>query len=234
MKPLVLAAILAFSAPAMAGPLDFETGLGISTFPLYGNGIWIQQGLPYSTHLTVPAITAGFTGTAYRIKDVSIDWHADYVFLGHVETDAIATTDANYSLKNRSCIGACVANTRFVGNGNINGFALTVEPKYHYGQWAFGVEVGAFIFRPTWNETLYVNNLIGANLPNSPDGPNGSVIHVAYNPSWMVRPMAGASISYGHFSLTYRYFHDQTYYNASHQIPGVWSSTHLVSVTYRW
>jgi hypothetical protein len=216
-------------APLTAHAWQFEAGAGTATYSTLANGIWYQEGLPHRMSMSPPAFTAGLTGALYERRNVSLNWHADYVFLGHVHTDAIATTDANYSLASKSCIGPCTSQSRFVGDGNINGFTFTLEPTYKAGNWRFGFEAGAFLFRPTWHETLYVSNNV-----NVQGQANGQVIHANYRPSWEVRPMVGASVGYGNFSVSYRYFRDGTYFNASNPYPGVWRGTHLLSLMYKF
>jgi hypothetical protein len=215
-------------APLTAHAWQFEAGAGTATYETLANGIWYQEGLPHRMSMSPPAFTAGVTDLLYERESLSLSWHADYVFLGHVNTDALATTDTNYSTASKSCIGRCVSQSRFVGNGNVNGFAFTLEPTYRVQGWLFGVEAGAFLFRPTWHETVYINNL----LP-TPNG-QGEVVHADYAPRWQVKPVVGVSIGRGNFSVSYRYFWDKTYFNAANPYPGVWKGTHLLSLLYKF
>jgi len=217
---LTAIALASIAAPAIAAPVQFELGIGTSTFGTLADGIWYQQGLPHTLRLTVPAITAGLTGAIPVSNHWTADWHADYVFLGAVHSDAMAVPDANYSVKSGSCISNCGAGnqSRFVGNGNSQGLALTIGPTLHYGDWHLGAEAGAFIFRSTWRQTVY------------PSG-GGAAVHDNYSPRLQVKPVVGVSVGLGNMSFSVRYFADRSAWDPA---PVIWKGTVLVSTTYRW
>jgi hypothetical protein len=217
---LTTIALASVAAPAIAAPVQFELGIGTSTYSTLADGIWYQQGLSHNLRLQVPAITAGITGAFHLSDHWSADWHADYIYLGSVHSDAMAVPDANYSVAKGACISQCNAGnqSRFVGNGNVNGLALTIGPTLRFGEWHAGAEAGAFLFRSTWRQTIY------------PAG-GGEAVHANYTPHLQVKPVVGLSVGVGNFDFTLRYFADRSAWNP---YPTIWKGTTLLSTTYRW
>lgn len=224
MKSLLLASLL-FTSTAFAEPYaHVELGLGTSYFPTLGDGTWYQDGFRHILNLSSPAITFGLTGTAYESGKWSLDWHADYVFLGHVSSDAFAVpSDSNYNSKTKGCNGACLPLAEYKGNGNVQGVAFTLAPTYKTHGISFSVEGGVFVFRPTWHEDIY--NWFAP----------GNTLHVQHAPGIQVAPVVGLGIAFSPMtSLNYRYYFDKTTWNDGNPYPGIWKGTHLLSITHRW
>ena len=119
---------------------QFEAGIGGSAYSRGPDGLWIQDGFEHKLHLTAPAIEIGLTGDLLSRPKWGIAWHADYVWLGTVHTQGLATpSDANYNLKTKSCNGPCWPMANFLGSGHNSGFILTLEPHYDVNGWRFGV-----------------------------------------------------------------------------------------------
>jgi hypothetical protein len=221
MKRLLL--ILSLLAPT-AHAVDLELAVGASHYKEMPNGFWYQEGLPHTLDLTSAAAQVGATGAILPW----LDWHADYVWLGRVKSDAIATPDdANYNPQTHSCRGECIARSRFVGNGFVHGVALTLEPHFDYQGWRFGVSAGPFIYRAAWNETVY--DWVGS--PS--DQPH--TISVNQRQKWNVGKVIGVSVSRGPITLQYQRFFDQPRSDEAHgDFPGLWRHTDMVSIKYRW
>jgi hypothetical protein len=197
-----------------------EAGLGRATYRDQGNMIWYQQGLPYSLSLSPPAFMAGFAGDIVQRSSWGISWHADYVYLGTVHTNAIATTDENYNPQTQSCRGACVAQTRFTGHGNVSGLAFTIEPHYDWRGFRLGVEGGPFVFLPSWTESL---------TPADPQpGVGATTVHASAR--LRVGAVVGISVGYKNLTVSLQHYFDKS----KDEYTPIWSSTNLVMVRYRF
>ena len=211
---------LALSAATLAHAWDFEAGVGASTFDDHGNGTWYQEGFDHTLKLKSPALMVGLTGEATNW----LRWHADYVYVGTVSSNALATpVDSNYNQQTHACNGSCVAMSRFVGGGNLNGVKLTLEPHFDYRGWQFGAEFGPFIYRPTWRETVY-------NWVPGP-GVEPSTIEVKTNQSIHVGAVVGASVSYKRLSVVYNHFFATA---RGTQFPPIWKSADMLMLSYRF
>lgn len=207
---------------------QFEAGIGESFFSTRGNGVWYQEGFPYSLKLNFPAIEAGITGDLYQRDYWGISYHLDYVWLGRVSSDAWATSDENYDQTRHTCIRACTGSNRlarFVGTGTAQGVYLTIEPHLDYKGWRLGVEAGPFLNISRWTETVY-----DWNAHTVDGGPNVFQVHNNAAPqlSWVL----GTSIAYKSFTLTYQYF--MTNGRSSETFPAIWHGTHVLMVKYRF
>lgn len=191
---------------------QLEAGAGVQVSRDGGDNLWVQYGLAHKENLTTPAWMIGVTG------DVTdwLSWHADFVDLGHVSASTMAVGDDQYDVGVHRVRPQYrnVPLTRFEGNGHTYGVALTLEPHYTWHDIRFGVEAGPFIYRTTWNETIY--NLGG---PPSTLGPK---------PEIMVKYVVGANVSYKNVGLSYRYYANKTKWNP---VPGIVTGTHAVMLT---
>jgi hypothetical protein len=212
-----IGSILAF-IPAAAMAVDIEIGAGISHYTPRGNMMWWQDGLPHKLDLNAPAFEIGLADRFYTRGRWGVDWHAGYVYLGNVHSDARATADHNYSKETKSCIGTCLYQNRFVGNGHTQGIKLTLEPNYTWNGWKLGVEGGAMAYIHTWNVNVY--NSQGDLLVNT-------------NSERKVRfaPVVGASISRGPFSVAYTHYFNKPY---SDPMYSLWRATDTVTLRYRF
>jgi len=200
---------------------NVEVGLGRATYRDQGNMIWYQEGLPYKLSLKPPAFMAGLTGDIVERANWGLAWHADYVYLGTVHTEAIATTDENYDPSAKACkTDPCAAQTRFSGHGNVSGVAFTLEPHYDWRGFRFGVEGGPFIFLPSWTESL---------TPATPVPGIGATV-VRASARLHVGAVVGISVGYKNFSLSFQHFFDKT----REEFTPVWSSTNVVMARYRF
>ncbi len=230
MNPLkFLAALLLAALTTAAHAASFEAGIGASQFDTSGNTVWYQQGFPYSLSLRSHALMLGVTGDLTP----RVAWHVDYVNLGGVHTDAIATpVDSNYNPATQSCNGPCVAQSRFVGNGADQGFTATLEPHIDWRGWRFGAEAGVFLSLPTWEVTVY-------NWKLDPSQPS-QTITASHRVHWQRGPVIGVSIARGAWGLQIRRYFDATtgdtpasYGDPVRHVPAIWQHTTTVMLTYK-
>lgn len=219
-----LAVIAAALLPCVASAVTVEVGAGVAHYEARGNMMWYQEGLPHRLELNAPAFELGLTGTLLERGRWGLDWHAGYAYMGTAHSDALATPDdRNYSKATKSCVGECIAHSRFVGNGHVHGIKLTLEPTYTYNGIRFGIEAGAYVYRPTWNVTVY--NWI----PEK--GAEPQTITAAGNRHVGVTPVAGVSIGYGNLSVSFLH-----YFNTGSGAPfhSLWNGTSTLMLRYKF
>lgn len=224
MPSLRLIAIASALLPCVASAVTVEIGAGAARYEARGNMMWYQEGLPHSLDLNAPALEIGLTGNVIERGRWGLDWHAGYAYMGNVHSDAIATPDdRNYSKATKSCVGECIAHSRFVGNGHVQGLKLTLEPTYTYNGIRFGIEAGAYVYRPTWNVTVY--NWVPAK------GAEPQTIHANGSRSIGVSPVAGASVGFKNFSVSYLH-----YFNTGSGAPfhSLWKGMDTITLRYRF
>lgn len=227
----LLAIFLGCSATAHADSISdyvhFEIGAGISKYNAQGDNVWYQQGMPHSLGLSAPVLSAGFTGPVYTREKWGVDWHADYVSLGHVSSDCDCTPmDQNYSTATHKKLNLYnVPDAQFVGNGNAQGVALTLEPYFRYSGWRIGVEGGVFIYRPAWDVTVYDWS------PGPGVAPSTISAHTPR--SLQTGKVAGISIGRGNFTVAYQHYWLPTRFDDAHS-PAIWSGADALLVKYRF
>lgn len=218
-----LGSILAF-IPASVFAVDIEVGAGVAHYTTRGNMMWYQEGFPHKLDLNAPTLELGLSDNFIQYGRWGVKWRASYVYLGNVHSDAWATpVDSNYNPQTKSCNGECYHMSRYVGNGHNQGIRLTLEPNYTFNGWKFGVEGGAYIYRPTWNATIY-------DVPPC-KGCEGQTLHSRSPHNIQFAPVIGASISHGPFSVSYMH-----YFNKTRNDPGyaIWKHTDTVTLRYRF
>lgn len=225
---LFLVAMFSFFAAGHAAAVDVEVGVGMSMYKPVGNMMWYQEGFPYKLDVRDVGAQVGITGNAWQSGRFGIDWGASYVYLGRAKSDAVATPmDENYSPQEKSCIGECVAMSRFVGSGNVQGVALTLMPYVEHNGWKFGVLAGPFFYVARWDVTVY--NWI----PGPGHEPRTITAH--YRPRLNVGALVGAQVSRGNWTLRYQRFFDRP---SGDDTPGnfkvLWKHTDMLSVHYRF
>lgn len=220
-------AAAAAHADSITDYVHFEVGIGESIFQTRGNGTWYQEGFPYKMKLYFPAAEAGLTGDVIQRANWGVAWHLNYVWLGRVNSDAMATGDDNYNWQTHSCKRACTgSNTlaRFVGQGNAQGIYFTLEPHYDYKGWRIGAEAGPFLDFSNWEETVYDYHVYNNGTPY--------VTKVHNNAAPQLSMVVGASIARGNFSLNYQYFFTKG--RDKDPFPAIWRGTHVVMAKYRF
>ena len=234
-KYIAMAAGMAFAfttpvhADSVSDYLNFEIGAGVSKYSLLGDGIWIQQGMEHSLGLSAPVLSAGFTGSIWQRDSWGIDWHVDYVYLGHVSSQCECTpVDANYNLSShtiKSPMPVPVPNANFVGNGNAQGVALTLEPYLRYHGWRIGLEGGLFPYRPAWDVSVY-------GWSDTPGLPTKTV--QAHTPRGIrIGSLVGLSVGRGPLSVSLQYYFLPTRSDDAHP-PAIWKGATVVQMRYRF
>lgn len=147
MKKFILFLLFACSNVfAMSG----EGWFGMSQFGHQPDGIWYQNSLAHSLHMTSP--TAGF-GVTGNVADW-VRWRAGYAYLGRVTSSAEATaSDEDYATKR--CNGkVCWPLSHWYGSGNVQGLYATLNPEHQVGSIKIIGEAGLWLYRPTWTMTI--------------------------------------------------------------------------------
>lgn len=219
-RKLFAAALLAVLAPLAHAQdwFQFEAGAGAAHMVDVGDGVWQQQGTPgNSLKLTAPALVGGLTGRAYTRGNWSVDWHADYVYLGTVSAACQCVQDADYNNQTHQVLRANAPTNWFGGQGHTQGIALTLTPGYSFGAgWRVAADVGPWVFWQTWHE----HN-------NTPWGPDDSSHATVAQFGYVV----GARVERGPFSLSYRYYAMPARWNP---YPGIAKGAHVVTATWRF
>lgn len=212
--------ILFLYLPLSAHAWDFEIGAGVARYTPMRDGIWYQEGFPHKLQLTAPALQIGVAGNLLP----HLDWHADYVYLGQVRSDAIATTDENYNLTTKSCNGTCTNRDRLIGYGSVHGIKLSLEPYFIWRGIRFAIEGGIFAFKPFYHVTGTTNPVENNYQPMA----MGDVTHRS---KIQFSPMLGASIGYKNAELSYQYFNTRAW---GDQWDTVYNRTHVLQIRYRF
>lgn len=222
-------AAAAAHADSISDYVQLELGAGASLYQKQADNTWYQQGMSHDLGLSAPVLLAGFTGPLYSRESWGIDWHVNYVSLGHVSSQCECTpVDADYSTQTHALISptpVSVPNANFVGNGNAQGVALTLEPYFKYRGWRLGAEAGLFPYRPDWDVTVY-------NWSNSPGMPTRT-ISVSTPHGIQIGKVVGVSVGRGPFSVAYQHYFLPTRYDSTHS-PAIWKGADVVEVRYRF
>ena len=133
-----------------ADALDFELGTG-TTYAQTSNGMWYQEGFPY----TLNKRSGVWVLSASSPINEHLRWRVSYADLGQYAADADATpVDDNYSSVTRSCIGPCVAISRFVGLGSMRDVSAVLEVHTTGTGWTYGASAGVTMFQAKWREVV--------------------------------------------------------------------------------
>lgn len=206
-------------ADSITDYIHLEAGLGFGVASDMGDGTWIQQGSPDNHEkLTFPAVLAGFTGPIWANDPWDVRWHIGYTYLGEQRASVMGVPDDQYNPKTHSIVGyEGERYSPFSGHGHVQGIPVTLDVGYTYRGWRFGAEAGAWVYWQTWHESLY--NLAG----EWQDLSHKTVAQVGF--------VAGASVSRGPFSLSYRYYQISQKWNP---YPGLATGSHVLMATYRF
>ncbi|WP_454825410.1 hypothetical protein [Paraburkholderia xenovorans] len=222
-------ATAAAHADSITDYVHLELGAGVSRYATQGDNTWYQQGMSHQLGLSAPVLSAGFTGPIYTRDSWGVDWHVNYVSLGHVSSQCDCTpVDANYNTQAHALINPMpvnVPNANFVGNGNAQGVSITLEPYFRYRGWRIGAETGLFPYIPNWDVSVY-------NWSNTP-GEARQTLHVGTPHAWQIGKVVGVSIGRGPFSLIYQHYWLPTRYDSAHS-PAIWAGADVLMLKYRF
>lgn len=139
---LLGAALLAGSFGAQA--LDLTGSVGHTMTTRTDNGIWRQDGFPYSFDYTSQSYSVGLSGYAFS----QTRYHLEYTRLFQVTAHAKGVPDDVYNGSN-GCVAACPPLSDFHTEGSVRGFSATLAPEWSVGGgYKVFVEGGAFVFLP--------------------------------------------------------------------------------------
>jgi len=218
-------AVLIAGTCLSAGAVDFEMGVGGSHYDKKADGYWYQEGFQNSLQLEPTALEVGVTGNLWRRPSYGLAYHADWVYLGTVHTQAMAVPDdANYNVVSKGCNGKCLPLANFVGSGHDQGFLFTLEPYYVVNGWRFGAEFGPYLHKPLFSEVVY-------NWQPNPNTPPQTVYAHNMN-KWVWSSTYGVSVGRNNFTLSYQYFSNDGVKNDPYST--IWKHTHLLSLKYKF
>jgi hypothetical protein len=204
-----------------------EIGAGVSRYSAQGDGTWWQEGMEHDLGLSAPVLMLGLTGPLYIRESWGIDWHVDYVSLGHVSSQCECTPDdADYNTHTHQLqMSHPVPNANFVGNGNAQGIAFTLEPYFRYSGWRFGLEGGAFAYRPSWDMTIY-------NWQGDTSVPAQTL--TANTPhAIQLGAVVGISVGRGPLSVTLQHYILPTKFDNAHS-PAIWKGADVLLIRYKF
>jgi hypothetical protein len=225
MKKFLVGALLA--VPLAAQAVGIEAELGVAYFADRGDGFWYQEGFPHILKLQSPAVSVGITGDAIRQGQYGLAWHASYVYMGKVLSEALATPlDQNYNLKTKSCNGECLPLAKWHGSGFSHGLRLTLEPYIHVYGWRVGLEAGYYISKNFWRMEI-------TGVQTHPTVPPRDFL--GYDDGgWRAYHTFGASIGRGNFDIVLRHYRNQSHADPSAKFPAIWSQTTTFTVRYKF
>lgn len=182
MKIILAIIFAAISLPALA--IDFEFGIGNTTFSKPPNTIWYQQEFHHTFDLNSGSYSIGVSDYLTQ----SMRWRVAYTRLGNVSSNAQATSDAIYNATNHCTTGHCQLNT-YRTEGSVRGFSLTLAPETMVGGIKVFAEAGAFVYLPKFAAHVASSN-------------TGQVYgHVQYSEGWKAGPQIGLGVEYQRVSL---------------------------------
>lgn len=218
---------LLLMAPLAAHAVSFEAGVSLTSYGTQGDGTWYQQGMPHVLNTKTYGFSAGFTGGIVSHGSRGVDWHIDYANLGHVSSDCTCTPiDENYNTHTHSLVAnpVPVANARFVGNGNAQGVALTLEPWLKYRGVRFGFEGGLFPYRPAWDEVIY--NWQGDLGP-------ARTVTASTGHAWQLGYVIGMNVGRGPFTVGIKHYFLPTRFDSQHY-PAIWKGATVLELKYKF
>lgn len=217
---------LALALPTLtASAIDYEAGIGFSHYLKKPDGYWYQDGFPHDMKMTTPAVQVGITDDLWQGDNFGIGYHADIVWLGTVHTKALAVpNDFNYNTTTKGCNGPCLPLATYTGSGHDQGVMLTLEPHYDYKGWRLAFEGGPYLHRPTWSEVVTGVQYTAESAPVT--------VHSENITKWTLGYVAGTSIGYKNFTLSYQYFSNDGV--KGDPASTIWKGTHLFSVKYKF
>jgi hypothetical protein len=215
-------------ADSITDYVHLELGAGVSRYETKSDGVWYQEGMQHDLGLSAPVLSAGFTGPLWARESWGVDWHVDYVSLGHVSSQCECTPDdANYNTHTHSLVANPhqVPDANFVGNGNAQGIAFTLEPYFRYSGWRFGLEGGAFAYRPSWDMTIY-------NWQGDTSVPAQTL--TANTPhAIQLGAVVGISVGRGPLSVTLQHYVLPTKFDNTHS-PAIWKGADVLLIRYKF
>jgi hypothetical protein len=216
-------------APIAAHAVSFEAGISSAQYATQGDGTWYQQGLPHVLNTHTYGFSAGFTGELYSRGAWGVDWHVDYVNLGHVSSSCKCTPmDENYDTKTHSLVANPAFDAplaTFVGNGNAQGIAFTVEPWFKYRGLRFGLEAGLFPYRPAWDEAIYNWQVDPNTAPQT--------LHVSTPHGVQLGQVIGVNVASGATTWSIKHYFLPTRFDSQHY-PAIWSGATVVEMKYKF
>lgn len=199
-----------------------ELSAGMGGYTVVPNGIWYQAGVPREQLRTHGETwTVGLTGPLVADAFSRLDWHIDYVNLGHISSHCYCTSiDDDYDhVTQRIRAGAPMA--QYNGTGYVQGIKASLAPYVVIHGYRVGGETGYMLFRPTWRETVY---------GWSWGGPAQTFTRTTATQPVLAR-MYGLSIGRGAWTLSYVHYHLPI---RQHElaVPPLYTGAHTLQITF--
>lgn len=225
---LLTLASVAAHADSISDYVHLELGAGVAHYDKMPDNTWYQQGMQHSLGLSAPVLMAGLTGPLYTRESWGVDWHVNYVSLGHVSSQCECTPiDANYNTQTHSLVAnpVNVPNANFVGNGNAQGVALMLEPYFRYRGFRVGMQAGLFPYRPDWAVDVYNWSVV--------PGAATQTLHVETPHGIQIGKVVGVTLQRGNFGISYQHYILPTRYDDAHA-PAIWKGADVLMLTYKY
>jgi hypothetical protein len=213
--------------PLAANAVSFEAGVSSTNYGTQGDNVWYQQGVPHVLNTKTYGFSAGLTGVVFDASVWGVDWHTDYVNLGHVSSTCSCTPiDSNYDTKTHQVVPnpIPVANAQFVGNGNAQGVAFTLEVWRRVAGLRVGFEAGLFPYRPSWDVSVYDWQV----QPGV-----SQALHVSTPHSLQLGQVIGVSVGRGGAALALKHYFLPTRFDSQHS-PAIWKGATVVEFKYKF
>lgn len=224
MKAILSIALLSLvSLPAYA--VQLEAGVGTTRYTIQGDGTWYQKAMPNKVDMDSMGYLLGLTGNVWRGEKGGLDWHADYVNLGHISSFCRCTTiDADYDMKNHRLFKTETPIADYSGHGTAHGFKLSLAPYVTLGKWDVGVEGGVFVHRSNWQMKVYgwSNVIGGAKVDGRHDTPQ----------KWTSSKMLGVFVRHERLTVAYSYYRLPTRYRPEIDSPALWKAAYTITLSY--
>ena len=186
--------VLAFMAPIVSMPadaVDIELGFGQTRYVEQPNGIWYQEGFPYQLELTTVSNSIGISAERNGIR-----YRLEYLDLGPVSSNAVATSDVKYTQHYVQTCGDNCDLLKFAGIGEVAGIVLSASRPVRVFDLPLYVEAGVFFYEPKWNVQVYT-------LDEAPE----LVADVRHEPKMEVGPVIGFGVRYSGVDIGVRYIY---------------------------
>lgn len=200
---------------AVVSNIGMEAEVGVNRYDIQPDGTWYQKAFPHEIKKTSTMFSIGLNGP---LGD-TLQWHAGYVNLGRIHSDAMVTDEIgshryNPFSKNGCSHGRCKM-VRAVGDGYTHGLMLSVDNdrKDHKG---FVAGAGMFIGKSKWKVHALTERA------------DWQMEHKA---PLSVAPMVRFGYAFGNGStVSYMYIH----HNSDRDFSALQRGSHVVSYRYQF
>lgn len=175
--------LLLCSSTAWAG---VEVGIGDTFMRAQQDGVYYQNGFPHRLNMHSPAVDLAYAN--YVLPWMR--YRVGYQYLGRVTSNAwVVNSDWAYGAYGAGAMQhvAGLKMYNMTGVGTVQELYVTLAPEYKFEDYAFFIEAGPTLYKPTWKVTWIQQ---------------GQVFNYAWHNSQIeVGVMASIGVRYNHTSL---------------------------------